>query len=263
MSLDPSQHLSTLSRGLEVLTHINIVGAVTIGELARTLGLSRGTSHRILETLAADGYLLLDQDSRRYTLTPQVQRLSAGYQEESAVARVTQPLLLEFSRKFGWPFSFAVPVGVNMAIRVTSEYHSPLSLVRVPAGYTYPILQASAGIAFLAYCTPELQAHIMAAIKDSADPRQSLIHDQRGLSAILKQTLADGFCALDNPAIPEGGIGAPIMIDGRPIGGLLMRFIKSAVPAHKISTDLGPLVVRLAEQVSAACAAAGIGQTRN
>jgi IclR family mhp operon transcriptional activator len=263
MSLDPSQHLSTLSRGLEVLTHINSVGAVTIGELAKTLGLSRGTSHRILETLAADGYLSLDTDSRRYTLTPQVQRLSAGYQEEDAVARVTQPLLLEFSRKYGWPFSFAVPIGTNMTIRVTSEYHSPLSLVRVPAGYTYPILQASAGIAFLAFCAPVLQAHILSVIKDSADPRQSLIHDSRGLSAILNRTRIDGFCALDTPASPEGGIGAPIMIDGHPIGGLLMRFIKSAVPAHKISTDLGPLVVRLARQVSTACAESGIGQAKN
>jgi IclR family mhp operon transcriptional activator len=262
MSLDPSQHLSTLSRGLEVLTQINIVGPVTIGELAKMLGLSRGTSHRILETLTGDGYLSLDPDSRRYTLTPQIQRLSAGYREESAVARVTQPMLLEFSRKYGWPFSFAVPVGVNMTIRVTSEYHSPLSLIRVPVGYTYPILQASAGVAFLAFCAPETQANILAAIRDSTEGGQTLIHDQRGLSAILARTRADGYCALDNPTLAEGGIGAPIMIDGKPIGGLLMRFIKSATPAHRIGADLGPLVVRLARQVSSACAEAGIGKTR-
>ena len=259
MSLDKSQHLSTLARGLDVLTHINLLGAITVSELCKTLNLSRGTSHRILETLLAEGYLSLDPHSRRYGLTPQIRRLAAGYDEASLVASVTQPLLLEFSNQYGWPFSFAVPAGTSMIIRVTSEYHSKLSLVRVPVGFTYPMLLASAGVAFLAFCEPVLQAQILSAIKVTDDPRQTLVHNPAGLAKILERTRRDKFCALDSPAGAEGGIGAPIMVGGRPIGGLLMRFIKSAVSTEKIDAELGPLVAGLAERVSQACMAAGIG----
>jgi IclR family mhp operon transcriptional activator len=255
MTLARSQQLSTLARGLEVLTHINLIGAMTIGELAKALKLSRGTAHRILETLLAEGYLALDPDSRRYTLTAQIQRLSAGYREESIVAQVTQPLLLEFSRQYGWPFSFAVPTGTYMTIRATSEYQSKLSLVRVPLGFAYPMLQASTGIAFLAFCDPALQAQILSAIRSALDARQPLIHDPIGLAAILNRTKRDGFCALDSAAGPEGGIGAPVIIDGQPIGGLLMRFIRSAASASKIDAEFGPLVARLASRISDACVA--------
>src|SRR5450755_4402215 len=79
-----SGHSQSLERGLGILSSFSsrqpLLG---VSELARTVGLSRSTTHRYLATLTALGYLLQDGPTRKYRLGPRV--LDLGFSAISSM----------------------------------------------------------------------------------------------------------------------------------------------------------------------------------
>jgi IclR family transcriptional regulator, acetate operon repressor len=64
-------------------------------DLAERSGLSLPTAHRLLRSLAAPGLVEQDPDSQRYSLGPELVRLSERYLARLAVVRTMAPYLVE------------------------------------------------------------------------------------------------------------------------------------------------------------------------
>lgn len=84
MTMDPRDELQSLRRGLDVLAAVNLKTAVTIADIARQFSLPRTTAQRILTTLQREGYIARHPATKRYTLTPQVRRLSDGLSSQAS-----------------------------------------------------------------------------------------------------------------------------------------------------------------------------------
>ena len=73
------QARSLVVRALEVLSLISRDRGSTIAELHHDTGLPKPTLVRLLETLAAAGYVAKDEGRREYRVTHLVERLSVGF----------------------------------------------------------------------------------------------------------------------------------------------------------------------------------------
>jgi DNA-binding IclR family transcriptional regulator len=72
-------HVPNLERALTILEHMaGLSQAVSMAELAKTLGYPNNSVFRIVSTLEDKGYLRRDSASKEYTLSPKM--LSLGYQ---------------------------------------------------------------------------------------------------------------------------------------------------------------------------------------
>lgn len=116
--LEKGQELQSLKRGLKAVALINTLGSITIAELGRQLKLPRTTAERVLMTLLAEGYVERDSGTKAFFLTAQVHALSDGYAEESQLVTAARPLMLDMTRKIGWPLCLAMPMGEYMSVRL-------------------------------------------------------------------------------------------------------------------------------------------------
>jgi IclR family transcriptional regulator, pca regulon regulatory protein len=80
----------SLSRGLAIVRVFNQIPTPSLTEIAGTVGLTKATCLRYLGTLQEEGYLTLDDKSKRYQLRPLV--LELGY---AALTSLSLPFIAE------------------------------------------------------------------------------------------------------------------------------------------------------------------------
>jgi DNA-binding IclR family transcriptional regulator len=80
--------LRTLSRGLEVLRVLNAHDGSTLNVLVRHAGLSRGSVHRLLETMVTDGYVRKVEG--HYFVERKTRALTSGLEVDGWIDSATQ-----------------------------------------------------------------------------------------------------------------------------------------------------------------------------
>ena len=248
--MDKSQELQSLKRGLKAVALINTLGSITIAELGRRLKLPRTTAERVLMTLLAEGYVDRDPETKVFFLTAQVHALSNGYAEESQLVDAARPLLIETTRRIGWPLCLAMPRGEYMSIRATSDPETTLNLNRRHVGSAGPMALVSSGIAFLAFLD-ETQREIMIDMlrrSDSAD--QSVVRDRKQLDYVLGQAQTNGYSfGLDSGR--ERSVAVPVMLGGRVRGALLMAYMARVLSSEAVVAQFVPTLKDIAATIEA------------
>lgn len=225
--MNASNELQTLRRGLEALAFLNANNGTNLSTLARHLDVPRANAYRILQTLIADGYCHRIPNSRLYMVGPEVRRLSSGLHDGEILTSIAMPIVEELGRTVKWPVALATPDGSQMLVRLTTDRASPLALGRINPGYRTPMLMTTTGILYLAFARPEIRERTIAAMLE-AGAINTFVHNQADLDDLIETSRRTGYMILDH-RYPEGCIGVPILRQGEPIGGLVMRYIKSAM----------------------------------
>jgi IclR family mhp operon transcriptional activator len=240
---------------------LNSHGESTVTEVARAIGVPRTTSYRLLETLASEGYVEKQPHSDIYRLTSSVQRLSSGFGDSDLVVEVAKPLVRKVGAEIGWPMALATPHGKDMVVRITTDHDTSLAIDRYTIGFQTPILHAPAGLCYLAYCDDDLRASILelsrCADASASGPRNNAEH----LAYILNQIRAKRYCHIHFAEYQEDGLAVPLIVGGRAVGGIVMRYIKSSIKFAKIEGFYVPILQQLAEDISAAYEARISGHT--
>ncbi len=240
--MDPTQQLRSLKRGLQALVLLNDFGLMTVSDLARKLKVPRTTAHRILDTLVAEDYAERVPNSRGYQLTPMVRLLSHGFDDESWIAKIASPLVERLSSEVKWPISLTTPRGASMLVRLCTDHSSPLALVKHRPGFMAPMLGTSAGHVYLAFSNPEQRGLTLDAILAPTDPRRPSGPERARFEGLLDKIRHDGFMVLEHNEYSEGGMAVPILVKGKPIACLALRYIKSAMtPGDVAANYLGTL----------------------
>ena len=222
--MDADQELRSLRRGLIALTLVNQVEALSIARAAAALGLPRTTAERILNTLAADGYLERSTIDKQYRLTPKVLALSSGFSGESWVTHVAAPMLNRLTEEIGWPLAIAIAEGAHMHVRYTTDTMTSLWLYRRRVGASIAIPKASSGTVHLAF-VDDAQREQLRLLVESTMP------DHRIDWAAVAQARDRGY-AFSPQNTREQSISLPILLDGRIAAVLLMVFM-ARVHSHE------------------------------
>src|SRR5205814_4716496 len=108
-SIGDGSYSQSLERGLSILSSFRSeVPLLGVSELARTVGMSRSTTHRYVATLAALGYLQQDAETRKYRLGPRVLDLGFSAINSMELRHVAGPHLKALSEKTGHTVNMAV-----------------------------------------------------------------------------------------------------------------------------------------------------------
>ena len=252
--MDKTQELQSLRRGLKTVALINTVGSITIAQLSRQLQLARTTAERVLGTLYADGYIDRDPETKAFFLTARVHTLSDGYAEESRLVSAARPLLIEITRRVGWPLCLALPMGEYMSIRITTDSETALGLNKRHVGSTGSMGYVSSGLAFLAFLEEPQHSIMFEMLRRSDNPQQAAVHDRGRMDYILAETRRTGYSfGVDHGR--ELSVAVPVMLGGRVRGSLLMPFmarvLSNADVVAKYVSELQRLALAIEEAASA------------
>lgn len=226
----------TLSRGLAVLRTLGALGqGATVAELAEATRLDRAVLYRLLETLAAGGFVVRDPATRKFSLGVALVELGAKAGRGLEVRRVASPVmrsLMEVCRE-----SVCLAVRDRGDVVVVERVEPPGLFVRVGyhVGYRHPLPVGAHGRALLAFLEPGDQAQFT---------------DGSGrLTAELERSRARGFAVSDDE-LEKGaaGVAAPVLDrSGRPIASV---GVVAPSPRLPDPASLGPRVRGLAMEVS-------------
>lgn len=221
--------VNSLLKGLRVIEILNAYPGLNSNGVAKLIGVTRGTTYRLLETLREGGYVGRDESSGTYWLEPTVLALSEGVLQEKWVWKVAVPIMENLDDSDTWPLSLVTPHGAAMIVRATTDAQSPTSLHYMTIGARMPMLTTAGGLAYLAFCEEknrnfliELCRKSMSGDEASAPPTSAMLKSQ------LRRIRKDGYAILD------GGhritvLAVPVFSKSRVFAVLAIRYFSSAL----------------------------------
>lgn len=228
---DDPDFVRALARGLSVLECFDPEhGAMTLTEVAERIGLTRGSTRRLLLTLQHLGYL--GSDGTKFFLRPRVLKLGFGFLSVLPVWSAAQTSIAEVARHTNESCSVAVLdefdivyVARQPAKRILHDY--------IPIGTRYPAHSTSMGKVLMAGLSDEKLAPFFA---KTPLPRLTpkTITDVGDMRREIERTRKTGF-AINDEEIEVGlrSIAVPI----RDQTGTTCAAINVSAPAARVSVE--------------------------
>jgi IclR family transcriptional regulator, mhp operon transcriptional activator len=249
--MDSTRPIRALIRGLEALAVLNRRNGATVSEVTSEIKLPRTTTYRILETLRETGYIYRDEADDRYRLTLMVRSLAEGFDDEAWITQIARPCINDLCREIIWPVTLLSPSGTSMLIRDTTDHASPLALERFNAGFRLPLLMSASGRVYLAFCQPEQRDALLDILSRSTREEDKLARSRPEVERILDAAREQGYATnvRTRRISEEVALSVPIMVDGRVLAAIAMRFATSAVPMELAVERFIPRLHETAETI--------------
>ena len=216
-----------LSRGLAVLSELNAVGPSSVQDLARRTGLDRATTYRLLDTLAADGFVSYDRKSGRFSPTPHVRQLSDGVNVRDASSQAALPAMFALMQEINWPSDFAVFDAGSVMIRESTHPYSSFSIHRSLIGKRRSLLNSALGRAILAAAEPDLRRDMLEITAGSDHPDAVMAGNSALIKKLIAQVEKDGYASsIGGTQENISAIALPVFSNGSVIGALNVVFFR-------------------------------------
>ncbi len=242
-----AQVVSRVSRVLKVVAeHPRGVSAAAV---AHATGLTRPTAHRLLTSLAAEGFVDHDPGAARWFLGPELYLLGSLAADRYDVTEAARESVRALAAETGESAFFSARRGPETVCLVREEGSFPIRSFVLSEGVRFPLGVASAGLAILSYLADaEIDAYL------DASPLEERWGPQHSAAAVRERialTRETGYAV--NPAlILEGswGMGAAVFdAQGRPAWALSLTGVESRFRPDR-QRELGGLLLEHAHRVS-------------
>ncbi len=242
--------MKSVLRAFEVLEAVSEQQPVSVGELARRLGLAKSTAQRNLRTLEQAGWLRQDpQETARWVVTARALAVRPhDLDDGDLLARARVPMQ-QLRDRTDETVHLSVPDGHGGMVLVSRVDCDQVVRTIYPIGSTSPMHCTSTGLAIMPYLTEDaIQAHIDRGLtrlsprtitSDKALRHEIAINSKRGYSTNI---------GMNRPGV--GSIGAPVF--GRhhiPIAGLCISMPEHRFVPERVD-EWGQHVRRAADEIS-------------
>lgn len=120
--------VKSAGRALEIIEHLAASGSQTFPELLAALGLPRSSTHGLLRTLLAAGWIELDPDSKRYSLGLKAWQIGQRYDGHRLLLDAGPPLMQALTDETGETVQMARLDGVENVYIAISPSPNPMRL---------------------------------------------------------------------------------------------------------------------------------------
>ena len=243
--------IRALQRGLEVLHILNLHNGATVSEVATAIGLPRTTTYRILETLCVAGYAYRAASDERYRLTILVRGLSDGFDDEAWVTQIARPYIHDLCSQLVWPIAVATLSGTSMLIRQTTDHRSPLAIEKCAPGFRVPRFGSAAGLVYLAFSQEEQLETMLDLLAKSRKDEDRPARDRKQVREQLAEIRARGYATNRRArrVSDEISMAVPVIVGGRPLAAVAIRFASTAVPEADALKRFLPRLRATAQQI--------------
>lgn len=222
-----------------------------ITEIAEKCNLAKSTVHRLLTTMASEGFVYKDSRTNRYSLGVSILFLTNTINHQLPILKESMPILNLLTERTGESSHLGILENQEVIYlqKIESAFHSA---VLTHIGKRNPAYCTSTGQVILAYETKkivdevlagELISHTPNTLTDAETIRNKLKEVKRRGYSVSDQELNKGIISIGAPVFNEKGkIMASINITGpvERIGGpsFHKKYIEETVSAAKMLTEI-------------------------
>ncbi|WP_102271742.1 IclR family transcriptional regulator [Cytobacillus massiliigabonensis] len=242
-------HLSSVKNALRILRSFSMdEPEKKISELAESLGLNKSTVSRTMSTLASEGFVFKDPDSKKYRLGLSLLSLGGIVNSQMDIYRESHPVLNRLVQEVGETAHIAVLDNHEVIYLQKVECNHPVKVL-THIGKRNPPYSTSSGKTLLAYAKEE----IIEAVIERGLQRftRNTIVDPKKLVTHLKHIREKGF-AFSIEEFHEGvnSIAAPVYdYQGKVIAALAIVGPKQRIQPSKMPA-LSKKVISAANDIS-------------
>ncbi|WP_299539227.1 IclR family transcriptional regulator [uncultured Streptomyces sp.] len=216
--------LQTVDRALQVmLTFTEQRPEWGVSELARHHGWDKAVVQRLLHTLAARGFLLCDDTTRRYRPGPALSRLARVGEHSGVLASLARPVLARLLRETGESVVLNVPHGGSYRCKAAVDGTGPVRYTAI-IGAVMPGHAGASGHTLFAH-RPEREIRQMFGPATLTRFNDRTLTDVDTLLACYARVRADGHCvshgeydeavtAVSAPVFQGDGVAASLTVIG-------------------------------------------------
>lgn len=241
----------SLAKGLLLLRAFNRLPRPTLAELSRATGLPSVTALRYMQTLIDEGYVVVDPQTRRYSLKAAVLELGLSALASMGLPQRVQPDLQALAQQAGGAAQLAVLDGIDAIILVRAlppEGSRRFIGLNVHIGMRVPAHATGVGRSLLAQDAAALEA----ALQPGNLPRLTArtITDPERLRATVEAERRRGYsCVQEELALGYSSIGAPIGEDAGSFYAIGVTVNPDQVDEAAIHGRLAPLLLKTAAEI--------------
>jgi IclR family pca regulon transcriptional regulator len=231
---------------------------MTLSEVARRIGVTPGSAHRVLRTLLRLGYV--GQEGQLFSLRPRALMLGYAYLSSQPLTSVVQPMLSALTERTGESCSLALLDGPDV-VYVGRAASKRLRRDYVSVGSRIPAHTTSVGKVLLAALpAAELDAWLERTPLQRITPHA--IGNADELRAALDEVREQGFGMNDQETIMGiRSIAVPLPFGERVEASLGMSSEVSRMEAEEMKTKLVPVLREAAAAIAATMAARERGES--
>jgi IclR family transcriptional regulator, pca regulon regulatory protein len=218
-----------LARGIEIMTVFGPEArALTMGDVARRVGLPRATVRRALLTLVQLGYA--EEDGRLFRLTSRVLHLASAYLGSSVANSILQPCCESLAAEYGETFSVAVLDGED-AVMIAYATPQRMYMDRAGVGLRIPAYCSAVGRVLLAGRSEAEREEFLERLQPKPVTSRT-VTSKATLRRILAQAEQDGFAFAEEEA--EVGFRS-LAVPLRRLGGQVAFALNTGMPVERSS----------------------------
>jgi DNA-binding IclR family transcriptional regulator len=229
---------------------------MTISELARSLGINKGTTRDLLETLRMHGLLERDDGNKSYRLGPRLARLGMSALGQLDLSALAHPFLAELAQQVDGSVLLVVPHGDRATIVDKVDAGRVAVQVSANVGSRIRLAAGACGKVFLAYSvTPDIEPYLQRLARPTPNTIQDVEEYRRELERVRRQ----GY-ATDDEEYLTGvrATSAPVFdARGRLVAAVLVVALTGSLPVEALP-QTGQRTARTARAISAALGAPGL-----
>ena len=243
--------IRSVERASDLLQALNRRPLSTLQELHHDTGLPKPSIVRLLRTLEAKGLAAQSSSYGAYQLLGGVKSLASGFHHEPRVVEVAEELMIDFTRREGWPLSLGLLDLDAMVVRACTIRFTALSLEHSAIDRRLSLLSHAMGRAYLAHSASHEQAILLSILRERHPERAAL--DEEVVAAMIALTRERGYALRDPMSDPRSStIAVPVFESGRVVATLGFTWITAAMTVpHAIERYL-PGLRDLARTITAA-----------
>lgn len=239
----------SLTRGLSILQAFHSRQApMTNKEIAERTGLSKTTVTRLSQTLVKLGYLRQPGMQGNYHLDDNVIDLGNAYLRSLTLARMAEPLMMDFAQKHQTSVAIGVGHGHQMIYVCYCAGHETATM-RLSVGALVPLHKSAIGVAYLSALTRDQQAaHLDAVTYHYPEDDLTRLPEQ------IADTRKAGFSVSFGAWRPEiYAAGAPLWLDrGNSVAAINCGARQRNQSRDHYVETLGPELMILSSKISSA-----------
>jgi IclR family mhp operon transcriptional activator len=242
---------SSVKRAVDVLRALNRRPESTLHDLHRETGLPKPSIVRLLRTLEAKGLAARSAIYGRYKLLGSVKSLSSGFHHEPQIIEAAEQIMVDFTRREGWPLMLGFFDVDAMVVRVCTIPHTSLWIEDSALNHRISVVSHALGRAHLAFSPPNEQGFLREILKNSANPKDAAARDDDHFATVVEQVQRQGY-AIDAPTQEQRSstIAVPLRKEGRIVASLGLTWMKAAMPERKAIARCLPRLVHVADVIA-------------
>ncbi len=223
--------VSSLVRGLKILSTFTVKRpALKVSEIAELANLDQATVFRFVYTLEHLGYLIRDEETKRYHQGVRMLSLSLPAREGIVVNEVALPSMVELSKHINETVKLAILDGLEVVMVGVVEIQDKL-VYRTPIGHRLPIHCTALGKVLMAFQPVETWDSLISQIEFIQRTDKTIIDPQK-FRECLVETREQGYAIQDGEQILGlSSLAAPIfdsygkIVAGINVSGLLFQIL--------------------------------------